>query len=43
MNATSQDFKPNEDEFYFSKLKKKKSKLVITPSVKVVLSIYNVN
>tara|TARA_B100000575_G_scaffold25086_1_gene16967 strand:+ start:24 stop:626 length:603 start_codon:yes stop_codon:yes gene_type:complete len=34
MNATSQDFKPNEDEFYFSKLKKKKSKLVKAPSVK---------
>ena len=34
MNTTSQDFKPNEDEFYFSKLKKKKSKIVKVPSVK---------
>ena len=34
MNTTSQDFKPNEDEFYFSKLKKKKSKIVRVPSVK---------
>ena len=34
MNTTSKDFKPNEDEFYFSKLKKKKSKLVKAPSVK---------
>ncbi|MDC3176934.1 flavin reductase family protein [Pelagibacteraceae bacterium] len=34
MNTTSKDFKPSEDEFYFSKLKKKKSKLVKAPSVK---------
>ncbi len=34
MNISSKDFKPNEDEFYFSNLKKKKSKLVKTPSVK---------
>ena len=34
MNITSHDFKPNEDEFYFSKLKKKKSKIVKVPSVK---------
>ena len=33
MNISSRDFKPNEDEFYFSKLKKKKSKLVKAPSV----------
>ena len=34
MNITSGDFKPDEDEFYFSKLKRKKSKLVKVPSVK---------
>ena len=34
MNITSFDFKPNEDEFFLSKLKKKKSKLVKAPSVK---------
>tara|TARA_B100000963_G_C22490530_1_gene609054 strand:+ start:375 stop:980 length:606 start_codon:yes stop_codon:yes gene_type:complete len=34
MNISSKDFEPGEDEFYFSKLKKKKSKIVKTPSVK---------
>ena len=34
MNITSGDFKPDEDEFILSKLKKKKSKLVSAPSVK---------
>ena len=34
MNNSSKDFKPDEDEFILSKLKKKKSKLVRTPSVK---------
>tara|TARA_B100000989_G_scaffold227017_1_gene174141 strand:- start:130 stop:453 length:324 start_codon:yes stop_codon:yes gene_type:complete len=34
MNKTSKDFKPNEDEFFLSNLKKKKSKLVKAPSVK---------
>ena len=34
MNNSSKDFKPNEDEFILSKLKKKKSKLVKSPSVK---------
>ena len=34
MNNSSKDFKPNEDEFILSKLKKKKSKLVSVPSVK---------
>ena len=34
MNLSSKDFKPNEDEFILSNLKKKKSKLVKAPSVK---------
>ena len=34
MNNSSKDFKPEEDEFILSKLKKKKSKLVSAPSVK---------
>ncbi len=34
MNKTSGDFKPDEDEFFFSNLKKKKSKLVKAPSVR---------
>ena len=34
MNNTSRDFRPDEDEFALSKLKKKKSKLVKAPSVK---------
>ena len=34
MNISSRDFKPNEDEFILSNLKKKKSKLVKAPSVK---------
>ena len=34
MNNSSIDFKPDEDEFILSKLKKKKSKLVRAPSVK---------
>ena len=34
MNHTSRNFKPNDDEFIFSKLKKKKSKLIKVPSVK---------
>ena len=34
MNNSSKDFKPEEDEFILSKLKKKKSKLVRAPSVK---------
>jgi len=34
MNNSSKDFKPNEDEFILSKLKKKKSKLVKALSVK---------
>ena len=34
MNNSSKDFKPDEDEFVLSKLKKKKSKLVKVPSVK---------
>ena len=34
MNKSSKDFKPNEDEFFLSNLKKKKSKLVKSPSVK---------
>ena len=34
MNISSKDFKPNEDEFILSNLKKKKSKLVNAPSVK---------
>ena len=34
MNHTSRNFKPNDDEFIFSKLKKKKSKLIKVPGVK---------
>ena len=34
MNNSSKNFKPDEDEFILSKLKKKKSKLVRAPSVK---------
>ena len=34
MNTTSKNFKPNEDEFYFSELKKKNAKLVKAPMVK---------
>ena len=34
MNISSRDFKPDEDEFLLSNLKKKKSKLVKAPSVK---------
>ncbi len=34
MNNSSKEFKPDEDEFILSKLKKKKSKLVRAPSVK---------
>ena len=34
MNISSKDFKPDEDEFFFSNLEKKKSKLVKAPSVK---------
>ncbi len=34
MNNSSRNFKPDEDEFILSKLKKKKSKLVEVPSVK---------
>ena len=34
MNNSSKDFRPNEDEFILSRLKKKKSKLVRAPSVK---------
>ena len=34
MNNSSKDFKPEEDEFVLSKLKKKRSKLVRAPSVK---------
>ena len=34
MNNSSKDYKPDEDEFILSKLKKKKSKLVRAPSVK---------
>ncbi|MDC3083016.1 flavin reductase family protein [Pelagibacteraceae bacterium] len=33
MNDSSKDFKPGEDEFILTKLKKKKSKLVKAPSV----------
>ncbi len=33
MNISSRDFKPDEDEFLLSNLKKKKSKLVKAPSV----------
>ena len=33
MNTTSKYFDPNKDEFFFAKLKKKKSKLVEAPSV----------
>ena len=34
MNISSKDFKPDEDEFILSNLKKKKSRLVKAPSVK---------
>ena len=34
MNISSRNFKPDEDEFILSNLKKKKSRLVKTPSVK---------
>ena len=34
MNNSSRDFKPDDDEFILTKLKKKKSKLVKAPSVK---------
>tara|TARA_B100001057_G_scaffold487001_1_gene569049 strand:+ start:376 stop:978 length:603 start_codon:yes stop_codon:yes gene_type:complete len=34
MNISSNNFKPDEDEFILSKLKKKKSRLVKAPSVK---------
>ena len=34
MNNSSKDFKPDEDEFILSKLKKKKSNIVRAPSVK---------
>ena len=34
MNKSSGDFKPDEDEFFLSNLKKKKSQLVRSPSVK---------
>ena len=34
MNISSKDFKPDEDEFFLSNLKKKKSKLVKAPAVK---------
>ena len=34
MSISSRDFKPDEDEFLLSNLKKKKSKLVKVPSVK---------
>ncbi len=34
MNKSSGDFKPDEDEFFLSNLKKKKSQLVRPPSVK---------
>ena len=34
MNISSKDFKPDEDEFLLSNLKKKESKLVKAPSVK---------
>ena len=34
MNISSMDFKPDEDEFILSNLKKKKSRLVKAPSVK---------
>ena len=34
MNVSSRDFKPDEDEFILSNLKKKKSRLVKAPSVK---------
>ena len=34
MNISSRDFKPDEDEFILSNLKKKKSRLVKAPSVK---------
>ena len=34
MNISSRDFKPDEDEFILSNLKKKKSRLVKPPSVK---------
>jgi len=34
MNTTSKGFDPDEDEFFFSKLNKKRSKLVEAPSVK---------
>ena len=34
MNNTSRDYKPDEDEFILSRLKKKESKLVKAPSVK---------
>ena len=34
MNISSRDFKPDEDEFLLSNLKKKKSKLVKAPSVR---------
>ena len=34
MNISSREFKPDEDEFILSNLKKKKSRLVKTPSVK---------
>ncbi len=34
MNISSRDYKPDEDEFILSNLKKKKSRLVKTPSVK---------
>ena len=34
MNISSKDFKPDEDEFFMSNLKKKKSKLIKAPSVK---------
>ena len=33
MNISSSNYKPNEDEFVFAKLKKRKSKLVKPPSV----------
>ena len=34
MNTSSREFKPDEDEFILSNLKKKKSRLLKTPSVK---------
>ena len=33
MNTTSKNYKPDEDEFYYSTLRKRKSKLVRAPSV----------